>query len=59
MIGVSDMDLCKCILSSDQADFEKKVSKLLEDGYEIVTARYQCYISNFIWYAILIKGDYK
>lgn len=46
---------CKCIKTSDEQDFEYQVSELLNDGYEIVTARYVCYISNFIWYAILIK----
>lgn len=51
------MSKCKCISSSSQSDFEHKVSKLLEEGYEIVTARYECYISNFIWYAVLVKGE--
>lgn len=46
---------CKCITSSNESDFENKVSDLLKEGYEIVTARYECFISNFIWYAIMIK----
>ena len=49
---------CKCVLTSNQEDFENKVSNLLNDGYFIVTARYECYISNFIWYAVLVKEDY-
>lgn len=46
---------CKTVLCSNDLDFCYKVSKLLDAGYKIVTARYECYISNFIWYAILIK----
>ena len=49
---------CKCVLTSSQEDFEDKVSNLLSDGYYIMTARYECYISNFIWYAVLIKEEY-
>ena len=48
---------CKCIKTSNELDFEYQVSKFLNQGYKIVTARYECYISNFIWYAILIKED--
>ena len=48
---------CKCVLTSSETDFEQKVSKLLNEGYQIITARYECYISNFIWYAILVKED--
>lgn len=48
---------CKCVLTSSQEDFENKVSDLLRDGYFIVTARYECYISNFIWYAVLVKEE--
>ena len=51
------MGNCKCVLTSDQSDFEERVSKLLEQGYKILTSRYVCYISNFVWYAILVKGD--
>lgn len=46
---------CKCVLSSNVEDFELKIAELIDDGYEIETARYECYISNFVWYAILIK----
>lgn len=49
---------CKCVLTSSQEDFEDKVSNLLSNGYYIMTARYECYISNFIWYAVLIKEEY-
>lgn len=49
---------CKCVLTSSQEDFENKVSDLLNDGYYIMTARYECYISNFIWYAVLVKEEY-
>lgn len=46
---------CRCVLSSSVEDFELKVADLIDDGYEIKTARYECFISNFVWYAILIK----
>lgn len=46
---------CRCITSSNVEDFEYKVAKLIDAGYEIKVARYECYISNFVWYAILIK----
>lgn len=49
------MKECKCIKSSDEKDFENKVAKLLNEGFKIITARYECFISNFVWYAILIK----
>lgn len=50
-----NMKECRCVKSSDEKDFENKVTKLLNDGFKIATARYECYISNFVWYAILIK----
>ena len=55
---MSKKSKCKCVLTSTQEDFEKQVSDLLSDGYFIMTARYECYISNFIWYAVLIKEEY-
>ena len=48
---------CQCITSSDEKDFESKIAMYLGEGYKIVTARYECFISNFIWYAILVKED--
>lgn len=51
------MKECKCIKSSDEKDFENKISKLLNEGFKIITARYECFISNFVWYAILVKED--
>ena len=52
---MDDSRNCIVIKRSNERDFEREVSQLIEDGYRVITARYECFISNFLWYAIMVK----